>query len=107
MDFTRFMEYEMGGLTPRDYYGDNPDAKRETKTMRLFREKSKPGSAVQRFGNWRKGEPSVIVDNQTWLSYGKPDFVDIAFEQDFTLRYEKEYVNGSEERWEDEGGIAA
>jgi len=41
--------------------------------MYLDRQKSKPGSAVQRFGDWRKGEPQVIIDNQTWLSVGKPD----------------------------------
>jgi hypothetical protein len=43
--------------------------------MTLTRLKSKPGSAVQRFGDWRKGEPQVIIDNQTWLEFGKPDKV--------------------------------
>lgn len=43
--------------------------------MRLKRLKSKPGSAVQRFGDWRNGEPQIIIDNQTWLEYGKPDIV--------------------------------
>lgn len=44
--------------------------------MNLARQKSKPGSAVQRFGDWRKGEPQVIIDNQTWLEFGKPDKVE-------------------------------
>lgn len=41
----------------------------------LKRLKSKPGSAVQRFGDWHKGEPQIIIDNQTWLEIGKPDEV--------------------------------
>lgn len=41
----------------------------------LNRQKHKPGAAVQRFGDWRKGEPQVIIDNQTWLEMGKPDRV--------------------------------
>lgn len=60
--------------------------------MRLFRQKSKPGSVIQRFGRWQNGEPQVLLDNQTWLHLGKPNWVDIEFE------------NGSEQRWEDEGG---
>jgi len=44
--------------------------------MNLDRQKSKPGSAVQRFGDWRKGEPQVLIDNQTWLEFGKPDKVE-------------------------------
>lgn len=52
--------------------------------MILFRKKSKPGSVVQRFGDWRKGEPQVLIDNQTWLHFGKPDQVEVNFEQDKT-----------------------
>lgn len=45
----------------------------------LTRQKHKPGSAVQRFGNWRKREPSVLVDNQFWLELGKPDELTVTF----------------------------
>ena len=45
----------------------------------LTRTKSKPGSAVQRFGEWQKGEPTVIVDNQKWLSLGKPNELTVTF----------------------------
>ena len=47
----------------------------------LTRLKSKPGSAVQRFGDWRKGEPQVIIDNQTWLEMGKPDKVTFDYDR--------------------------
>ncbi len=63
--------------------------------MRLKRLKSKPGSAVQRFGDWRKGEPQIIIDNQTWLEYGKPDIVNLNV---------PDKDNGDKDRWEDEGG---
>lgn len=53
--------------------------------MILSRIKSKPGSLVQRFGDWRKGEPQVIIDNQTWLDRGKPDLVIVEFSD--TPRY--------------------
>jgi hypothetical protein len=49
-----------------------------TSGMTLMRLKSKPGSAVQRFGDWRKGEPQIIIDNQTWLEVGKPDKVEFS-----------------------------
>lgn len=45
--------------------------------MKLKRLKHKPGSAVQRFGDWRKGEPQVILDSQTWLEVGKPDEIEL------------------------------
>lgn len=41
----------------------------------LTKQKDKPGNVVQRFGDWRKGEPTVIIDNQRWLNYGKPQKV--------------------------------
>ena len=41
----------------------------------LERLKHRSGSAVQRFGDWRKGEPQLIIDNQTWIEMGKPDKV--------------------------------
>ena len=43
------------------------------RSITLSRNKHKPGSAVQRFGNWQKGEPTVLIDNQKWLDFGKPD----------------------------------
>jgi len=43
----------------------------------LQRLKSKPGSLVQRFGDWRKGEPTLLIDNQKWLAFGKPDEVEV------------------------------
>jgi len=43
----------------------------------LKRQKHKPGNAVQRFGDWRKGEPSVLIDNQRWLTLGKPEIVEV------------------------------
>jgi hypothetical protein len=49
--------------------------------MLLTRLKSKPGSAVQRFGDWRKGEPQIIIDNQTWLEVGKPDKVTFEYDR--------------------------
>ncbi len=47
--------------------------------MILARNKSKPGSAVQRFGDWHKGEPQVILENQIWRISGRPDEVKIEF----------------------------
>lgn len=52
------------------------------KTFDLTRQKHKPGSAVQRFGDWRKGEPSVIIDNKRWNAYGNPENVIILICQD-------------------------
>ena len=48
--------------------------------MILKKQPHKPGSAVQRFGDWRKGEPSVIIDNQKWVSMGMPFAVKLNFE---------------------------
>ena len=47
------------------------------KEFKLERQKHKPGMAVQRFGDWHKGEPSVLIDNQRWLALGKPDSVKV------------------------------
>ena len=49
-------------------------------TKKLKRSKHTPGSAVQRFGNWRNGEPTVLIDNQKWLSLGKPDELTVTIE---------------------------
>lgn len=46
----------------------------------LIRQKHRPGDAVQRFGDWRRGEITVLIDNQTWLNYGKPDTVEVRIE---------------------------
>jgi len=54
--------------------------------MILKRLPSKPGSVVQRFGDWRKGEPSLVIDNQLWLTFGKPDEVEVQIK---TKRYGK------------------
>lgn len=43
----------------------------------LKRTKHKPGSAVQRFGDWRKGEPSVLIENRFWADFGKPKEVEL------------------------------
>ncbi len=47
--------------------------------MILIKQKHKPGNAVQRFGDWRKGEPQVLVDNETWKVLGGPKEVKIEF----------------------------
>lgn len=47
--------------------------------MILRKQRHKPGSAVQRFGDWRKGEPQVLLDNQTWRIKGRPDEVKVEF----------------------------
>jgi hypothetical protein len=41
----------------------------------LTKWKWKPGMAVQRYGDWRKGEPQVIIDQNTWNKLGKPETV--------------------------------
>lgn len=46
----------------------------------LKKQKHKPGNVVQRFGDWRKGEPSVIIDNARWLRYGSPETVKVVIE---------------------------
>ena len=47
--------------------------------MILDRQKSKPGSVVQRFGDWRKNQPTVLLDNQKWLNLGKPNWVQVIY----------------------------
>jgi len=46
----------------------------------LIKQKHKPGNVVQRFGDWRKGEPTVIIDNQTWIKYKNPTKVILEIE---------------------------
>jgi hypothetical protein len=48
----------------------------------LKRSKHKPGQVVQRFGNWRKGEPTVIIDNARWIDYGKPETMKVVIESE-------------------------
>lgn len=43
-----------------------------TKRYDLERRPPKPGDAVMRFGDWRKGEPTVLIENRKWLGFGKP-----------------------------------
>ena len=50
-------------------------------SINLTRAKHKPGSAAQRFGEWQKGEPTVILDNQKWLAFGKPDELTVLIDQ--------------------------
>lgn len=46
----------------------------------LKRQKHRPGNAVQRFGDWRKGEFTVMVDNPRWIDLGKPDKVKVVID---------------------------
>lgn len=48
--------------------------------LELTKQKHKPGNVVQRFGDWRKGELTVIIDNQRWVNYGKPEKVTVIIE---------------------------
>lgn len=43
----------------------------------LDRRAWKPGDVVARFGDWRKGEPTVMIDNNRWVALGKPDTVKV------------------------------
>lgn len=43
----------------------------------LLRKPAKPGEVVIRFGDWRKGEPTVLLDQQRWLNLGKPETVTV------------------------------
>ena len=45
------------------------------KTIELVRRHHTPGQAVQRFGDWRKGQPTVMIENKQWASLGKPEKV--------------------------------
>lgn len=50
------------------------------KEFKLLRSKSKPGMMVQRFGDWKKGQPQVLIENHKWQAYGKPDAVIVLLE---------------------------
>ena len=43
----------------------------------LKRRKHTPGSLVQRFGDWRKDEPHVMLVNHKWIDAGKPETVTV------------------------------
>lgn len=45
--------------------------------VELQRKPSKPGEAVMRFGDWRKRQPTVLLDNRQWVAYGKPETVTV------------------------------
>lgn len=49
-------------------------------SFELKRGKHKPGNAVQRFGDWRKGQPTVMIDNARWIDLGKPDNVRVVID---------------------------
>ena len=55
-------------------YKREPDYSK-VKTYTLAKEKHKPGNVVQRFVDWRKGEPTVIIDNSTWIKLQNPESV--------------------------------
>jgi hypothetical protein len=47
------------------------------KEYKLKRRKHTPGAAVQRFGDWRKAEPHVMIVNHQWTNLGKPESVTV------------------------------
>lgn len=51
------------------------------KIYHLPKQKSKPGSVVQRFGNWHKGEPTVLIDNARWVLLGYPENVSVVIHE--------------------------
>jgi len=65
----------------------------------LERVKSKPGSVVQRFGHWQKGEPTVLVDNQKWLDLGKPDELTVTFEGKIQAKVNIGELTGKEKQF--------
>lgn len=52
------------------------------KTYTLKRQRSVPGHAVIRYGNWRTREPTVMLENRRWLHMGKPEYVKVEFTND-------------------------
>lgn len=47
--------------------------------MILHRRKYRMGDLVQRFGDFTKGEPSLVLDNPRWHKFGNPDEVKVSF----------------------------
>lgn len=47
--------------------------------MILHRRKYRMGDLVQRFGDFTKGEPSLVLDNPRWHKFGNPEEVEISF----------------------------
>lgn len=47
--------------------------------IHLERKKWKPGDLIIRFGDWRKGEPCVMIDNARWNRMGNPETVTVVF----------------------------
>ena len=43
----------------------------------LERKSWKPGDVVMRFGDWRKGEPCVMIDTRKWNGLGNPESVTV------------------------------
>jgi len=56
--------------------------------MLLKRQASKPGSVVQRFGDWRRREYTVLIDNQKWLDLGKPDELTVTIAPKIEAKYD-------------------
>lgn len=48
-------------------------------SYKLKRQRSVPGHAVIRYGNWRVSEPTVVLENRRWLHMGKPEYVRVEF----------------------------
>lgn len=47
------------------------------KTITVKKQKRIPGQANTRFGDWRKGEPTVLIENHQWAALGKPQKVKV------------------------------
>ena len=47
------------------------------KTITVKKQKHTPGQATARFGDWRKGEPTVLIENRQWAALGKPQEVKV------------------------------
>jgi hypothetical protein len=45
--------------------------------IQVQRQRSKPGEAVIRFGDWRKRQPTVLIDARQWVTFGKPEHVTV------------------------------
>ena len=50
------------------------------KTITLEKLKHTPGQANQRFGDWKKGEPTVLIENRQWTALGKPTKVKVTID---------------------------
>jgi len=53
----------------------------------IKRNKPKPGDVVARFGDWKKGEPTVLIEMHKWVNIGKPDQVIVEFSEQQTEQF--------------------